>query len=213
MMPKIITLKYRTMIVKEVWGKKLRKSGLLFLLTLTVLGVTACYYPGPNRIVVRQQSINTATSTTIPVAPVYFYPTTGQTSEQQDRDRYECYYWAVDQTNFDPSLAPLPPAQRITVVPVPAPGQNAAVLGVGGALLGALVGGPRHALGGALIGGAVGAITGAASDAARHESARQEEEAYNSRYDQARESRFSGKAQEFRRAMSACLEGRGYSVQ
>jgi hypothetical protein len=34
---------------------------------------------------------------------VFVYPKEGQTDEQRDRDRYECYTWAVDQTHFDPS--------------------------------------------------------------------------------------------------------------
>lgn len=34
---------------------------------------------------------------------VYAYPTHGQSAEQADRDRYECYQWAVQQTGFDPS--------------------------------------------------------------------------------------------------------------
>jgi hypothetical protein len=38
------------------------------------------------------------------------------------------------------------------------------------------------------------------------------EEAYNKR-DQALDARYEGEARNFRRAMSACLEGRGYSVQ
>jgi hypothetical protein len=38
------------------------------------------------------------------------------------------------------------------------------------------------------------------------------EEAYVNR-DQALDARYEGKASDFRRAMSACLEGRGYSVQ
>jgi hypothetical protein len=34
---------------------------------------------------------------------VYIYPSKGQSSEQQDKDRYECHRWAVQQTGFDPS--------------------------------------------------------------------------------------------------------------
>jgi len=36
---------------------------------------------------------------------VFVYPKQGQTDEQRDRDRYDCYLWAVDQTHFDPSAA------------------------------------------------------------------------------------------------------------
>jgi hypothetical protein len=34
---------------------------------------------------------------------LYVYPKSGQSDEQRDRDRYECYTWAVDQTGYDPS--------------------------------------------------------------------------------------------------------------
>lgn len=33
----------------------------------------------------------------------FVYPAKGQSDELRDRDRYECYLWAVDQTGFDPS--------------------------------------------------------------------------------------------------------------
>ncbi|MCB1703638.1 MAG: hypothetical protein KDI17_02195 [Halioglobus sp.] len=35
-------------------------------------------------------------------AEVFVYPGKGQSAEQQDRDRYECYRWAVAQTGYDP---------------------------------------------------------------------------------------------------------------
>jgi hypothetical protein len=34
---------------------------------------------------------------------LYVYPTRGQSTEQQAKDRYECYRWAADQTGFDPT--------------------------------------------------------------------------------------------------------------
>ncbi len=34
-----------------------------------------------------------------------FYPAEGQSDEQRDRDRYDCYLWASGQTGFDPSEA------------------------------------------------------------------------------------------------------------
>ncbi len=42
------------------------------------------------------------------------YPSRGQTQEQQQRDRFECYNWAEQQTGFNPqaqtgSTAPPPP--------------------------------------------------------------------------------------------------------
>jgi len=34
---------------------------------------------------------------------LYVYPKQGQSAQQQDTDRYECYRWAVQQTGFDPT--------------------------------------------------------------------------------------------------------------
>ncbi len=34
---------------------------------------------------------------------IFVYPNEGQSDEQRDRDRYECYGWAVEQTGFDPA--------------------------------------------------------------------------------------------------------------
>ena len=36
---------------------------------------------------------------------IFVYPNLGQSNEQRDRDRYECYLWAVEQTSFDPGAA------------------------------------------------------------------------------------------------------------
>jgi hypothetical protein len=153
-----------------------------------------------------------AASPEIPSTQVYFYPKAGQTAERQSRDHYECYNWAVKQTGFDPGQSSIPTDQRVRVVPMPPPGYDTATLAIAGAVLGALIGGPRHAAQGALIGAAGGAITGAASDLSRQESARQMEEGYNEQ-DRRRNARLAEKALEFRRAMSACLEGAGYSVK
>ncbi|MCX5849978.1 MAG: hypothetical protein NTW65_11080 [Deltaproteobacteria bacterium] len=55
-------------------------------------------------------------------------------------------------------------------------------------------------------------MAGAFSDVSRQESARQMEEAYNN-HDQGRDLHKEKKALQFRRAMSACMEGRGYTVR
>jgi hypothetical protein len=134
---------------------KTARVGLWLLLFLTVSGLVACY-PMPERVAPRPS-----------LTQVYFYPLKGQTIEQQSRDHYECYDWAIKQTGFDPSLSPLPPEQRVRVVPLPPPGHDTAVYAIAGAVLGAILGGPRHAASGALIGAAGGATVGAASDSTR----------------------------------------------
>ena len=197
---------WKMIIRKNILKRWLAKTGLRILLILLILEVVACY-PATYREV--------PTSTPGPTAPmtqIYFYPKEGQTVEQQSRDHYECYNWAVQQTGFDPSQSSIPPEQRVKVVPMPPPGHDTAVLAITGAVLGALIAGPRHAGAGALIGAGSGAIAGAASDASRQQYTQQMEEAYVNR-DQALDASYEAKANDFRHAMSACLEGRGYTVQ
>ncbi len=191
---------------KHVPKRWLSRAILRLLLFLLILALTACY-PATYREVP-----STSPAPRAPLTQVYFYPKEGQTTEQQSRDHYECYNWAVQQTGFDPSQSSIPPERRVKVVPMPPPGHDTAILAIAGAVLGALIAGPRHAGAGALIGAGSGAVVGAASDVSRQQQARQMEEAYANR-DQALDARYEGEARDFRRAMSACLEGRGYSVK
>ena len=187
------------------------KASIGFLLLVALLVLSACY-PAPYRAYPRQVPEEAVRAPAPPMTQVYFYPKTGQTDEQQSRDQYDCYNWAIKQTGFDPGQSPIPRDDRVRVVPMPPPGHDTATLAIAGAVLGALIGGPRHAGQGALIGAAGGAVAGSASDAARMEAARQQEEAYASR-ERVRDARLEEKAFGFRRAMSACLEGRGYTVR
>jgi hypothetical protein len=188
------------------------KASIGLLLLLAPLALSACY-PAPYRAYPRHVPEEAVRAPATPITQVYFYPKAGQTNEQQSRDQYDCYNWAIKQTGFDPGQSAIPRDDRVRVVPMPPPGHDTAALAIAGAVLGALIGGPRHAGQGALIGAAGGAIAGSASDAARMESARQQEEAYAASRDRLRDARLDEKAFGFRRAMSACLEGRGYSVR
>jgi hypothetical protein len=37
---------------------------------------------------------------------IFIYPGKGQNQVQQDKDRYECHKWAVEQTDYDPTQPP-----------------------------------------------------------------------------------------------------------
>ncbi len=181
-------------------------------LVLTVsLALAACASP-PTRNTMQSSATPAPFPAPRPSTRVYFYPTAGQTAAQQDRDRYECYLWAVKQTGFDPSQPHLAPHQRVEVVPIPPPGSNTAAGAVAGAVIGAAVSHPHKAAEGAIVGAVAGAVIGAASDAARQERAEQVQARYqqeNLRH----AARSEKQAQDYRRALGACLEGRGYSVQ
>ena len=152
------------------------------------------------------------TAPPLPPTQVFFYPLHNQSAEQQDRDRYECYLWARQQTGFDPSAPQLAPHQRLEVIPEPPPGQGTAVGAVTGAIIGSMVTGPHEAAGGALAGAVAGAMVGAASDTARQEEAARLQSHYD-RQSAEQYARLEQRASDYRRAVTACLEGRGYSVR
>ena len=196
--------------INEIFQKTdcLAKYWTKFLLLLVILLLSSCYYYPHEQVITQPPQDNNITA----ITQIYFYPNKGQSTEQQSRDHYACYNWAVDQTGFDPSASSIIPEQRVRVVPMPPPGQDTIIMSIAGAVLGALIGGPHHAAQGAIIGAAGGAMAGAVSDISRQEAARQLEEAY-ANGNQARNVQKEKKALEFRRAMSACLEGRGYTVK
>ncbi len=138
---------------------------------------------------------------------VYAYPLHGQSPEQLDRDRYECYVWAKNQTGFDPSAANLPPQVRVQVVGGPPPGTGTAVGAVTGAAIGAAVAAPWQRGFGALAGALIGGAIGSSADAANQQRAQQAYAMSNAQLAQVEH-----QAADYRRALSACLEGRGYSV-
>src|SRR5690606_21144580 len=170
------------------------------ILAVTALVLSACAYT-PVQDPPPAQPVN--------LTRVYFYPMQGQSAERQDRDRYDCYLWAVDQTGFDPARSIGPRETRATVVPAPSPGQTVGTSTAVGAAIGAVAAGPGDALEGAVVGAVAGAVVGTAVAGARQQEARSVE----ARYNQRGYGRHERQAAEYRRAMSACLEGRGYSVR
>jgi hypothetical protein len=148
----------------------------------------------------------------LPDTRIYVYPAAGQSDAQLDRDRYECHLWAVRQSGFDPSVAQAAPHQRVEVVAMPPPGSDAVAGAATGAILGAAVSRPREAAGGALIGAVAGAVLGAASDSARAEHAAETQRRLDARYDRQNYA-LDQLAGNYRRAVSACLQGRDYTVR
>jgi hypothetical protein len=144
---------------------------------------------------------------TPPVTDVYVYPRQGQSDAQLDRDRYECNNWAVKQSHYDPSEVH-EESQRVHVIVGSPPGANTAAGAITGAVAGSILAGPRDSGGGALVGAVAGAILGSAADNAQQQQSQQLQEDYDARRASAEQ-----RAGAYRRAISACLEGRGYTVK
>jgi len=85
------------------------------------------------------------------------YPADGQSQEQMDKDKYECYTWAKQQTGFDPMVQS---SASTTTQQVPRGGLVRG--GARGALIGVAAGAIAGDAGkGAGIGATVGALGGA----------------------------------------------------
>lgn len=145
-----------------------------------------------------------------PDTTVYFYPSQGQTAEQQDRDKFECHNWAVTQSGFDPSAPSTPPHLHVHAIEGPAPGSGVAVGAATGAVLGAVVSDPWEAGKGAVLGALAGAVIGGIAESAATQQARERSVASPRDLHAAR---LEDQARNYRRAMSACLDGRGYNVR
>lgn len=147
-----------------------------------------------------------------PNVTVYAYPQQGQTPEQLDRDRYECSNWATQQTGFNPSAPNVPPHERVQVVAGAPPGAGVAVGAVTGGIIGAAVSNPRNAGAGLLLGALLGGAIGAGAEASANAQAQAQANASVNAGMQAQAAQIERKASDYRRAVGACLEGRGYSV-
>ena len=129
---------------------------------------------------------------------VFVYPSKGQTKEQQEQDEFACYKWGKEQTGFDPTQ---------TVQQVAPPQQQGQV--VGGAARGAALG----AIGGAIGGNAgKGAAIGAAVGGGSRRNAPQR----SGQTSRGRSAASSGEIRRrlagYKRAFSACMTARGYTV-
>jgi hypothetical protein len=136
-----------------------------------------------------------------PAGPV-IYPSQGQTPQQMETDKTECYGWARQQTGYDPAAVAQaqPPAQG-----EPQRGgtaRGAARGAAGGAAIGAIGGSPG-------TGAAAGAAAGTAGSAVRK---RKEEAAQEQAGTQQQQANAQMLAQ-YQRAFGACMQGRGYSVK
>lgn len=134
------------------------------------------------------------------------YPKSGQDQAQQNKDKAECMVWATNETGFDPLNPPPPPTAAA------APQRNGtAVRGAArGAAAGAAIG---AAAGDAGEGAGIGAGVGAARGIRRE---RREVVAVaegNQSAMEAYQKDLAAKQGTYRKAMTACLDGRGYSVQ
>lgn len=136
------------------------------------------------------------------------FPAQGQSEEQMEKDKFECYNWAKKQSGFDPMQIPQATA--------PPPQQQA---GRGGALRGA-AGGAVAGWAGAKIGGKsgsrgakYGAAAGGVLGGARQAGQRQTDQQTQQQWEQEQAANYMQNRNNYNRAYGACLEGKGYTVK
>jgi hypothetical protein len=146
-------------------------------------------------------------SLTLAMAQPYIYPNQGQSPQQEQFDKGQCYSWAVQQTGFDPAN----PQMGMAPPPSPQAPQGGMVRGAaGGAALGAVGG----AIGGnAGEGAAIGAGVGALFGGMRRARERREQEQMQQAYAAQQQGAMSQGRSNYERAFGACMAGRGYTVR
>ncbi|MGH7907170.1 MAG: glycine zipper family protein [Candidatus Binataceae bacterium] len=133
---------------------------------------------------------------------IYIYPAKGQSQAQQDKDRYECHSWAVKQTGYDPSK---PQTSNPTMSQRQPSQPHVLKGGARGAALGAVGG---AITGNAGKGAAAGAAMGGLAGGFRRLDARRAQASQPAKAQSAQQSQQTA----YQRAMTACLKGRGYTV-
>ena len=134
------------------------------------------------------------------------YPAKGQSNEQMEKDKYECYNWAKQQSGFDPMQVP-------TATSAPPPQQDEGPGVVGGAARGGLGGLAVGAIAGdASQGAAIGAVAGGLFGGLRNNDRRRSNEQQQQQWENQQANNYVNQRNKYNRAYGACLEGRGYTV-
>jgi hypothetical protein len=147
---------------------------------------------------------------------VYAFPGAGQTAAQQSHDETECYNWAVQNTGTDPfKLAKETAQQQQQAAQQSQQAQQATTgSGVRGAVGGAAGGAALGAIAGdAGKGAAIGAGVGAIGNRARAQSQAQQAQQQAQQAQQAAEKAAADKMEAYKKAFSACLEAKKYTVK
>jgi len=147
------------------------------------------------------------------------YPGKGQSEQQMEKDKFECYSWAKKQTNYDPMNPPKlkdleakarqqAQGQQQAQTESSAVGRGVSSGIVRGAIIGEVVSDDPGK--GAAIGGFVGGIRGAQrAEQQKSAQAQAQEQAIK----QSAQTELNSMRNTYNRAHAACLEGRGYTVK
>lgn len=135
---------------------------------------------------------------------LFVYPAKGQSPEQQEKDKFECYGWAKANTGFDPANPGASAAPSAAAPPPPPRSGGVARGALGGAAIGAIASDDSSE--GAARGAAAGALFGGIRQGHANRQALEQQQ------QQQAAAPAAGQA-DYNRAYAACLEARGYTVK
>jgi hypothetical protein len=134
---------------------------------------------------------------------IYVFPAKNQDAATQQKDDADCYRWAVEQSGVDPVNPPKVEAAKVDTAPDGTAVKGAARGAAAGVAIGAIAGDAgKGAAIGAVAGGLAGRRAKVVGDA-------QEQQKNN----QAAAQQQTAMTDSFKKAFTACLEGKGYTVK
>jgi hypothetical protein len=134
---------------------------------------------------------------------IYIFPAKDQDQATQDKDDTYCYKWAVEQSGVDPLNPPKVEAEKVDTSPDGTAVKGAARGAAAGVAIGAIAGDAgKGAAIGAVAGGLAGRRAKVAGDAQQQQ-----------KNNQAAAQQEVAMTDSFKKAYTACMEGKGYTVK
>jgi hypothetical protein len=134
---------------------------------------------------------------------LYVFPSKGQSQQQQKKDEFECYKWAMEQSGVDPLNLPKVEAAPAQTGPTGGAVKGAAKGAAAGAAIGAIAGDAGK-------GAAIGAAAGGMGGLGRGRQAQAQQNKQSQANAAATEQEIKNS---FVKAFSVCIEGKGYTVK
>ena len=164
---------------------------ILFSVVFFLMGITPLF---------AQQSATTSIASGL---GLYVFPSNNQNAETQENDEIACYKWAKEQTGIDPTNPPQVAAKEADTSLDGSAVRGGAKGAAAGAAIGAISGDAGK-------GAAIGAVVGGLAGRRARKVGDQVEEQQNIAAAEAQEKEMMDN---FKKAFTACLEGKGYTVK
>ena len=179
----------------------MKKNKVLLLISIMVIGAIQVKAQVPTTQALPDTSQMTYNQISQGLG-LFLFPTNDQSQQQQKVDEFECYKWAMEQTGIDPLNLP---KVEVEIQTGPSGGavKGAARGAAGGAAIGAIA--DDDAGKGAAIGATAGAMRG--RRAGKQAQAQQNQQAVANAEAAEAETKNT-----FKKAFSACLSGKGYTI-